>query len=341
MSSIRSPGAFGGGAGEEGAVGTSRTAHGCSLCPAAPRFAEGVTRRLGAGNRRAAMGAGSSTEQRSPEPPEAGSGAPAEPEPRGGSPVAEAAPGAPGDPDIAAADPATKVRERRATCRGEAERGGGIPLIPACENFPARPAHLQTRAREPLFPGWWGGGTRAAASAAGVAPLSRVSTAGDCATRSRKTRAFLHTLPGLATRPEPPGCGGARGELTPGAQSLEPRALPLPDAESQLLGQGPCGRPEDGPPLGPRPPACRPCCQLCLEPPGFGTQSSCGSGWSRQRLPDAEKAWAVARSEPKKTWADAAFPKGMTGFEKRGSVFPFAQCIACGLGRINRSRRSS
>nr|KAF6337002.1 hypothetical protein mMyoMyo1_012183 [Myotis myotis] len=55
------------------------------------------------------MGAGSSTEQRSPEQPEAGSGAPAEPEPSGGSRVAEAAPGAPGDPDIAAADLATKV----------------------------------------------------------------------------------------------------------------------------------------------------------------------------------------------------------------------------------------
>lgn len=70
------------------------------------------------------MGAGSSAEQRSPEQPEAGSGAPAEPEPSGGSPAAEAAPGAPGDPAVAVADPSTKVRERRATCRGEAGVGG-------------------------------------------------------------------------------------------------------------------------------------------------------------------------------------------------------------------------
>lgn len=96
---------------------------GFSLCPACLRFGEGVTRRLGAENRREAMGAGSSTEQRSPEQPEAGSGTPAEPQPSGGSPVAEAAPGAPGSPAIAAADPATKVRERWATCRGEAGVG--------------------------------------------------------------------------------------------------------------------------------------------------------------------------------------------------------------------------
>ncbi|XP_036172302.1 A-kinase anchor protein 12 isoform X2 [Myotis myotis] len=73
------------------------------------------------------MGAGSSTEQRSPEPPEAGSGAPAEPEPepRGGSPVAEAAPGAPGDPDIAAAEPATKLLQKNgqlSTLNGLAEQ---------------------------------------------------------------------------------------------------------------------------------------------------------------------------------------------------------------------------
>lgn len=46
---------------------------------------------------------------------------------------------------------------------------------------------------------------------------------------------------------------------------------------------------------------------------GFGTQS-CGPGRSRRRLPEAEKAWCVARSEPGKTWAGAAFPKGVTGF---------------------------
>ncbi|XP_027459254.1 A-kinase anchor protein 12 isoform X1 [Zalophus californianus] len=58
------------------------------------------------------MGAGSSTEQRSPEQPEAGSATPAEPEPSGGGLAAEAAPSAPGDPAIAAADPATKLLQK-------------------------------------------------------------------------------------------------------------------------------------------------------------------------------------------------------------------------------------
>ncbi|XP_072623979.1 A-kinase anchor protein 12 isoform X1 [Vulpes vulpes] len=58
------------------------------------------------------MGAGSSTEQRSPEQPEAGSTTPAEPQPGGGGLAAEAAPGEPGDPAIAAADPATKLLQK-------------------------------------------------------------------------------------------------------------------------------------------------------------------------------------------------------------------------------------
>ncbi|XP_055288955.1 A-kinase anchor protein 12 isoform X1 [Moschus berezovskii] len=58
------------------------------------------------------MGAGSSTEQRSPEQPEAGSATPAEPEPSGGGSAAEAAPGTPGDPAIAPADPATKLLQK-------------------------------------------------------------------------------------------------------------------------------------------------------------------------------------------------------------------------------------
>ena len=76
------------------------------------------------------MGAGSSTEQRSPEQPEAGSATPAEPEPSGGGSAAEAAPGTPGDPAIAPADPATKVGALRATCLEEERRvgrnGGGL-----------------------------------------------------------------------------------------------------------------------------------------------------------------------------------------------------------------------
>ncbi|XP_015102441.2 A-kinase anchor protein 12 isoform X1 [Vicugna pacos] len=72
------------------------------------------------------MGAGSSTEQRSPEQPEAGSATPAEPEPSGGSSAAEAAPGEPGDPTIAAADPATKLLQKNgqlSTVNGLAEQG--------------------------------------------------------------------------------------------------------------------------------------------------------------------------------------------------------------------------
>nr|XP_036878930.1 A-kinase anchor protein 12-like [Manis javanica] len=57
------------------------------------------------------MGAGNSTEQRSPEQPEAGSGTPAEPQPIAVGPATEAAPGTPGDPAIAAADPQTKPGE--------------------------------------------------------------------------------------------------------------------------------------------------------------------------------------------------------------------------------------
>nr|XP_019591000.1 PREDICTED: A-kinase anchor protein 12 isoform X1 [Rhinolophus sinicus] len=72
------------------------------------------------------MGAGSSTEQRSPEQPEAGSSTPAEPQPSGGGPAAEAAPGAPGDPSIAAPDPATKLLQKNgqlSTVNGLAEQG--------------------------------------------------------------------------------------------------------------------------------------------------------------------------------------------------------------------------
>lgn len=76
------------------------------------------------------MGAGSSTEQRSPEQPEAGITTPAEPQPGdgggGGSPATEAAPGAPGDPAIAAADPATKLLQKNgqlSTVNGLAEQG--------------------------------------------------------------------------------------------------------------------------------------------------------------------------------------------------------------------------
>ncbi|XP_036766695.2 A-kinase anchor protein 12 isoform X1 [Manis pentadactyla] len=69
------------------------------------------------------MGAGNSTEQRSPEQPEAGSGTPAEPQPIAGGPATEAAPGTPGDPAIAAADPQTKLLQKN----GQLSTASGLP----------------------------------------------------------------------------------------------------------------------------------------------------------------------------------------------------------------------
>lgn len=71
------------------------------------------------------MGAGSSTEQRSPEQPEAGVETPAEPEP-----------GALADSAVAAADTATKVREP-ATCW--VVEGGGVPRGATRDNLAVRP----------------------------------------------------------------------------------------------------------------------------------------------------------------------------------------------------------
>lgn len=78
------------------------------------------------------MGAGSSTEQRSPEQQPAGSDTPSEPELSGHGPAAEA-PGAAGEP--ADADPATKV------CCGHLPGWGGMERCgvlagSACHNFP-------------------------------------------------------------------------------------------------------------------------------------------------------------------------------------------------------------
>uniref|UniRef100_U3F450 A-kinase anchor protein 12 isoform 1 n=1 Tax=Callithrix jacchus TaxID=9483 RepID=U3F450_CALJA len=71
------------------------------------------------------MGAGSSTEQRSPEQPPEGSSTPAEPETSGGGPSAEVAPDTTGDSAIAAADPATKLLQKNgqlSTINGLAEQ---------------------------------------------------------------------------------------------------------------------------------------------------------------------------------------------------------------------------
>ncbi|KAF7487445.1 A-kinase anchor protein 12 [Marmota monax] len=71
------------------------------------------------------MGAGSSTEQRSPEQPPEGSDAPAEPELISGGPSAEAAPDTSEDPTIIAADPSTKLLQKNgqlSTVNGLAEQ---------------------------------------------------------------------------------------------------------------------------------------------------------------------------------------------------------------------------
>lgn len=71
------------------------------------------------------MGAGSSTEQRSPEQPAAGSAEPAEPQPGGPAAEEEAAPREPADPAIAPADPATKLLQKNgqlSTVNGLAEQ---------------------------------------------------------------------------------------------------------------------------------------------------------------------------------------------------------------------------
>ncbi|XP_003943608.3 A-kinase anchor protein 12 isoform X1 [Saimiri boliviensis] len=71
------------------------------------------------------MGAGSSTEQRSPEQPPEGSSTPAEPETSGGGPSAEAVPDTTGDSAIAAADSATKLLQKNgqlSTINGLAEQ---------------------------------------------------------------------------------------------------------------------------------------------------------------------------------------------------------------------------
>ncbi|XP_049759541.1 A-kinase anchor protein 12 isoform X1 [Elephas maximus indicus] len=76
------------------------------------------------------MGAGSSSEQRSPDQPEAGSAPLAEPEPEpepsGGGPSEETASGALGDPAVAAADPAAKLLQKNgqlSTVSGLTEQG--------------------------------------------------------------------------------------------------------------------------------------------------------------------------------------------------------------------------
>lgn len=158
------------------------------------------------------MGAGSSTEQRSPEQPEAGSTTPAEPQPSGGGdPAAEAAPGAPGDPAIADPDPATKGGTRAAV-----SAAGGSHL---CRGSPGE----------------------------ATAPSAVIKSSPGRAAN----RAFLHTLPVGATQPETHGLrGGIRGELTPRPSAWSPRPRFLHDEDSQLLGRDLCCSLANGPPMG-------------------------------------------------------------------------------------------
>lgn len=117
------------------------------------------------------MGAGSSTEQRSPEQP-AGSDTPSELELSGHGPAAEAS-GAAGDP--ADADPATKVSCGHLPGWGGMEMGrpGGFRL----PQLPAGAAHLQTRAQPFAVSGVFCTGAR-------LASLWRVSKGGDLASPS-------------------------------------------------------------------------------------------------------------------------------------------------------------
>lgn len=283
------------------------------------------------------MGAGSSTEQRSPEQPEAGSATPAEPEPSAGGLAAEEAPGAQGDPAIAAADPATKVRARRPTCPGVGGEGWRVvPLISACENFPARPAHLQTREHAPLFLAFRGllrqGWDQSSSERGGLASLSWVPGGGDCAFRSNKirppplaNRAFLRTLPVGETQPETHELrGGVRGG---GGSDLSTEGPGPPRPSFSRMRKVNCGRAGTRVAAGrtSHPWVPRRVWSLAPAVPGAARvwypvllpQRS-----RRHRLPDAEKAWGVARSEPKKTWVDAALPKRMTGFaDKAASSF--------------------
>lgn len=212
---------------------------------------------------------------------------------------------------------------------GHLPRGRGwgvVPLISACENFPARPAHLQTREHAPLFLAFQGlmrrGGTRAAASAAGL-HLCRGSPG-------------AATAPSAVVKsaPRPPHCSGGSDpardagaawgssgvgwEVTHPQRVLRPTPAPLsPRFGKSAVGPGPVSQRGEAATRGFS--AYGLWHRLCLERPGFGTQSCCGSGSSRHRLPDAEKAWGVARSEPKKTWVGAALPKAMTGFVNKAA----------------------
>lgn len=171
------------------------------------------------------------------------------------------------------------------------------------------------------FPGSHAPGRdRSSGGRGGLASLSRVSGGGDCAIRSNKTRpppparpAFLRTLPVGATQPETRGLrGGIRAGAVrdpPAEGPAPPTAAPRPSCSGRRkvsCWAGTRGAAWRASPVGARPRAV-----LAAAVPGatgFGTQSR--GGPRRHRLPGAEKAWGVARSEPEKTRADAALPEG-------------------------------
>lgn len=199
-------------------------------CSASLRFGEGVARRLGAGEPRRSHG--SRELHGAAEPGAAGGGerdagrAPAQRRrPRGGGGARGPGHRCPGP------------RHQGTGAPGHLPRGGGggrSPLISACGNFPAGPAQLHTREREPLFPGRdrsgseRGGGSQPCRGSPGeaTAPSAVIKPSPGRAAH----RAFLHALPVGATQPETHGLrGGVGGRLTPrpGAVSPRPRFLTM------------------------------------------------------------------------------------------------------------------
>lgn len=296
------------------------------------------------------MGAGSSTEQRSPEQPEAGSGAPAEPEPSGGSPGAEAAPGAPGDPDPAAAEPATKVRERRATCRGEAEWGDPSDGCRRELPGPASPSANSGGRTNPSFQGggWvlffapgrdpsrWERGR-------GLAPSWRVSR------RTTAPSAVIKTEPFSALfRREPPSPRrGAAGESVgdgngpPGPRVLSPGPCLSQRRKASCWARArAAARPTGRPGVPGRP------------PPRFLAVPAATWVWypvllrqRRERAPPSRCGDSPGCSSlgAKENLGRRRVSRRNDRFQKNeaASSFSLRAFIACGLGWINTSRRRS
>lgn len=206
------------------------------------------------------MGAGSSTEQRSPDAQEAAAGSPdpAAPQPSGGdAPAAEAAPGdAAPDP----ADLASKVRAWRGTCARGRPGGRGSAGPPAMGRW--GPSGLHTGSPEPSFPtlpeaaggllGRPGGGGQPRRGAAPRA--SHLCPGASCAFRSLQTRpwrAAARATPGVGAPQTAAGCfsgGQTRSGRVPGAPGRPPSGC----TAASLFGRDPlCSRERRPPALVP------------------------------------------------------------------------------------------